>query len=92
MILNVVPLNCIMLETIELKDRIEKALDTVRPYLQADGGDVELVSVEDDMVVKLRLLGACKSCDISHMTMRAGIENTLKSAIPEIKSVEAIDN
>ena len=81
-----------MLETIELKDRIEKALDTVRPYLQADGGDVELVSVEDDMVVKLRLLGACKSCDISHMTMRAGIENTLKSAIPEIKSVEAIDN
>ena len=81
-----------MLETIELKDKIEKALDTVRPYLQADGGDVELVSVEDDMVVKLRLLGACKSCDISHMTMRAGIENTLKSAIPEIKSVEAIDN
>jgi Fe-S cluster biogenesis protein NfuA len=81
-----------MLETIDLKDRIEKALDTVRPYLQADGGDVELVSVEEDMVVKLRLLGACKTCDISHMTMRAGIENTLKSAIPEIKSVEAIDN
>ncbi|MBP7512712.1 MAG: NifU family protein [Bacteroidia bacterium] len=81
-----------MLETIELKDRIEKALDTVRPYLQADGGDVELVAVEDDMVVKLRLLGACRSCDISHMTMKAGIENTLKSAIPEIKSVEAIDN
>lgn len=81
-----------MTETIDLKDRIEKALDTVRPYLHADGGDVELVSVDDDMVVKLRLLGACKSCDISHMTMRAGIENTLKSAIPEIKSVEAIDN
>lgn len=81
-----------MTETIDLKDRIEKALDTVRPYLQADGGDVELVSVEEDMVVKLRLLGACKTCDISHMTMRAGIENTLKSAIPEIKSVEAIDN
>lgn len=81
-----------MLETIDLKDRIEKALDSVRPYLQADGGDVELVSVEEDMVVRLRLLGACKTCDISHMTMRAGIENTLKSAIPEIKSVEAIDD
>jgi Fe-S cluster biogenesis protein NfuA len=81
-----------MLETIDLKERIEKALDTVRPYLQADGGNVELVSVDEDMVVKLRLLGACKTCDISHMTMRAGIENTLKSAIPEIKSVEAIDN
>ncbi len=73
----------------ELKEKIEKTLDTVRPYLHADGGDVELVSVED-MVVKLRMLGACRSCDISHMTMKAGIENTLMNAIPEIKGVEAV--
>lgn len=78
-------------ESLTLIERIEKALDTVRPYLKADGGNVELVSVEPDMVVKLRMLGACKSCEISHMTMKAGIENTLISAIPEIKSVEAVD-
>ncbi len=76
----------------ELKEKIEIALNSMRPFLQADGGDVELVNVTDEMEVQLRLLGNCSSCEMSHMTMRAGIENGLKSAIPQIKNVIAIPN
>lgn len=76
------------METIE--NRIENALDTIRPYLQKDGGDVELVEVVDS-VVNLRLLGACSSCEMSHMTMRAGIEEAIKKAVPEITSVTAVN-
>lgn len=75
----------------ELKEKIEIALNSMRPFLQADGGDVELVNVTDDMEVQLRLLGNCSSCEMSHMTMRAGIENGLKSAIPQIKNVIAVN-
>ncbi|MCC7533462.1 MAG: NifU family protein, partial [Bacteroidia bacterium] len=70
--------------------KIEMALNSMRPFLQADGGDVELIEFTDDMEVKLRLLGNCSSCSMSHMTMKAGIENGLKSAIPEIKNVVAV--
>jgi Fe-S cluster biogenesis protein NfuA len=76
----------------ELKEKIEIALNSMRPFLQADGGDVELVNVTDEMEVQLRLLGNCSSCEMSHMTMRAGIENGLKSAIPQIKNVIAVAN
>lgn len=62
----------------------------MRPFLQADGGDVELVNVTDEMEVQLRLTGNCSSCEISHLTMKAGIENGLKNAIPEITSVVAV--
>lgn len=62
----------------------------MRPFLQADGGDVELVNVTDKMEVQLRLTGNCSSCEISHFTMKAGIENGLKNAIPEITSVVAV--
>lgn len=62
----------------------------MRPFLQADGGDVELVDVTEEMEVQLKLLGNCSSCNMSHMTMRAGIENGLKSAIPQIKRVTAV--
>lgn len=75
----------------ELTEKIEKTLDGIRPYLNADGGDVEFVGIDSDMVVSLRLMGACRSCDISHLTMKAGIENTLKTALPQIKSVVAVD-
>lgn len=74
-----------------LLTRIEATLDTIRPFLQADGGDVELIDVDEDMVVRLKLLGACSSCDISHMTMKAGIEQSIRKAIPEITHVVAVD-
>jgi len=75
----------------ELIQRIEAALDQVRPYMEADGGNVSLVEVTDDMIVKLQLLGACGSCKMSMMTMKAGVEQSIIKAIPEIKGVEAIN-
>ncbi len=72
-------------------EKIEAALNSVRPYLEADGGNVKFVELTDDMVVKLELQGACITCPMSIMTMRAGIEESIKRALPEIKSVEAIN-
>ncbi len=74
----------------ELFQRVDKALDGIRPYLQADGGDVELLEVTADMVVRLKLLGSCENCSMSLMTMKAGIEKTVQKAIPEIIRVEAV--
>ena len=74
----------------ELEQKIEIALNSMRPFLQADGGDVELVDITDEMEVQLRLLGNCSSCSMSSMTMKAVIENGLKSAIPQITRVTAI--
>jgi len=71
--------------------QVEEALEQIRPYLQADGGNVSLIEITDDNVVKLELLGACKSCSMSMMTLKAGIEETVKRAVPEIKSVEAVN-
>jgi Fe-S cluster biogenesis protein NfuA len=76
----------------ELKSKVEEALESIRPYLQADGGNVQLIELTDDLTVKLELLGACKSCSMSTMTMKAGIEETIKRSVPEIKSVVAINN
>ncbi len=73
-----------------MREKVEIALNSMRPFLQADGGDVELVDITDDMEVQLRLTGNCSSCNISHITMKAGIENGIKSAIPEIKRVIAV--
>lgn len=75
----------------ELIERIETALDQIRPYLEADGGNVALHEITNDMVVKLKLLGACGSCPMSIMTLKAGVEQALKRAVPEINSVEAIN-
>jgi Fe-S cluster biogenesis protein NfuA len=75
----------------ELVQKIEIALNSMRPFLQADGGDVELVDITTEMEVQLRLKGNCSSCEMSHMTMKAGIENGLKSALPEIKAVVAVN-
>ncbi|MDB4655737.1 NifU family protein [Flavobacteriales bacterium] len=75
----------------ELKIRVEDALQTMRPFLEADGGDMELVDITDDMVVKVRLLGSCKTCGMSDMTMKAGVEEAVKRSVPEIVAVEAVN-
>jgi Fe-S cluster biogenesis protein NfuA len=72
-----------------MKEKVEKALDKIRPALMADGGGVELVEVKDG-VVKVRLTGACGGCPMSQMTLKMGIERSLKSEIPEIKEVVAV--
>ena len=68
-------------------DKIEEALTTIRPYLESDGGDINLVEVTDDMVVKVKLIGACSSCNVSMMTLKNGVEVAIKSAVPEVKEV-----
>jgi Fe-S cluster biogenesis protein NfuA len=75
----------------EMRDQIEEALDTIRPYLMADGGSVRLLNVTSDNVVELELLGACGSCPMSTMTLRAGIEQALKRSVPNVKRVEAVN-
>lgn len=70
-----------------MKDRIEKALEKIRPALQADGGNVELVDVSPDGVVKVKLTGACGGCPMSQMTLKMGVERTLKQEVPEVKEV-----
>ncbi len=72
-----------------MREKVEKALDKIRPALIADGGNVELVDVEDG-VVKVRLTGACGGCPMSQMTLKMGIERVLKQEIPEIKGVESV--
>ena len=71
--------------------QIEEALDTIRPYLMADGGSVRLLGVTPDNVVELELLGACGSCPMSTMTLRAGIEQALKRSVPQVSRVEAVN-
>ncbi|MBW2251910.1 MAG: NifU family protein [Deltaproteobacteria bacterium] len=72
-----------------MKEKIKKALADIRPSLQADGGDVELVDVENG-IVKVRLTGACGGCPMSQMTLKQGIETYIKKEVPEILSVEAV--
>ncbi len=74
-----------------IKDKVQEALEKVRPYLQADGGDVELVDVSDEGEVSVRLTGACGGCPMSQMTLQMGIERTLKEKIPEVKKVVAVN-
>lgn len=74
----------------ELKERVEEVLGQVRPALQAHGGDVELVEVNDEGIVKVKLQGACRGCPMSQLTMTMGIEAALKEEIPEVAAVEAV--
>ena len=76
----------------QLLSRINKALETVRPYLQADGGDIVLVDVTDDMIVKVKLTGACYGCPFSVQTLKSGVEQALVKEIPEIKEVQAVED
>ncbi len=73
-----------------MREEVEKALAKVRPALQADGGDVELVDVRDG-IVSVKLTGACGGCPMSQMTLKAGIERAIKEAVPGIKGVESVD-
>lgn len=75
----------------ELLQRVEASLDTMRPYLNDDGGNVEVVEITDDMVVMVKLVGACSTCPQSFMTMKAGIEEAVKRSVPEIKGVVAVN-
>ncbi len=70
--------------------KVEEALDTIRPYLEADGGNVEVIEITEDKTLRIELMGACKTCSMSHMTMRSGIEETIKRAVPEIKNIVSV--
>ncbi|MCL1971409.1 MAG: NifU family protein [Endomicrobia bacterium] len=74
----------------DLKERVEQALGTIRPHLQADGGNVELIDVSEDGTVFVKLTGACGSCPMAAMTLQYGVTNAIKQAVPEIKEVKAV--
>jgi Fe-S cluster biogenesis protein NfuA len=74
----------------EVKTRVNLVLEHIRPYLQKDGGDVELVSVSEEGIVEVRLLGACSSCAMRPMTLRAGIERAIMHEVPEVKRIESV--
>lgn len=77
--------------TEEIKSNVEKALNEIRPFLNSDGGDISLVEILDNKHVKVRLEGACNSCNLSVSTMKAGVETTIKKYAPQIETVENID-
>ena len=71
----------------ELKSSVEKALEEIRPFLQSDGGDISLISIDDDKSVKVRLLGNCVGCTVNQMTLKSGVEMTIKKHAPQIEEV-----
>lgn len=80
----------ISIGAVELSARIEAAIEKIRPFLEADGGDIELVEVTDGNVARVRLLGACSNCSMSLMTLKAGVEETIRKEVPEIVAVIAV--
>lgn len=75
----------------ELKIKVEAAINDIRPFLVADGGDIELVDIKEGKIARVKLLGACSSCSMSPMTLRAGVEESIRKAVPEIIAVEAVN-
>ena len=75
----------------EIRERVEQALESIRPYLETDGGNVSIEEITTENVVKIKLLGSCASCAMSIMTFKAGLEQAIKKAVPEITGVEAIN-
>jgi Fe-S cluster biogenesis protein NfuA len=75
----------------QLVERVENALNNIRPFLQSDGGDIELVEITEDLTAKVKLKGNCEGCKMSASTMSAGVESTIKNFVPEIKAVEAVN-
>jgi Fe-S cluster biogenesis protein NfuA len=75
----------------EITRKIEASLDSIRPYLKADGGNVKITEITDDNVVKLEFVGACGNCSMSTMTFKAGVEAAIKRDVPEVKSIEVIN-
>lgn len=80
-----------MTESNNIRERVLKALDRVRPYLQSDGGDISLVEITGDYTVKVKLQGACQGCPFSMQTLKAGVEQALLKEVPEIKGVVSVD-
>ena len=83
-----------MVSTVEkeaLKAKVEGALESMRPYLRSDGGDVRLHDITDELVVQLELMGSCETCEMSTMTMKAGLEQAIKRVAPEVREVKAIN-
>jgi len=74
-----------------MKEKVLKALESIRPYLQADNGDVELVEITKENIVKVRLTGDCENCPMSTLTLRAGIERALMNNVPDIRRIEAVN-
>jgi len=79
------------LNKVEISGKVNEAIEQLRPFLHADGGDMELVEITDDAVARVRLLGACSDCSMSVMTLKAGLEEAVKIMAPEILSIEAVD-
>jgi Fe-S cluster biogenesis protein NfuA len=75
----------------ELRENVEKALEEIRPFLQSDGGDISLISIDNDTSVKVRLEGACVGCTVNQMTLKSGVEMTIKKYAPQIQEVINID-
>ena len=73
-----------------MKEQVEEALNEIRPQLQADGGDIELVEVTEDGIVNVRLVGACAGCPGAQMTLQLGVERVVKARVPDVKAVEAV--
>lgn len=74
----------------ELKTKVEEALDEIRPFLQSDGGDISLISIEEGKMVKVQLEGACVGCSVNQMTLKSGVEMTIKKHAPQIETVVSI--
>lgn len=75
----------------ELRLNVEKALEEIRPFLQSDGGDISLIAIEDDKLVKVQLQGACVGCSVNQMTLKSGVEMTIKKYAPQIEKVINIE-
>ena len=75
----------------DLTRRIEESLNSIRPYLEADGGNVQILEITKDNVLRLEFVGNCSSCAMSHMTFKAGVEDAIKRAVPEIKQIEVVN-
>jgi Fe-S cluster biogenesis protein NfuA len=80
-----------IMNTDALISRVEKALDTIRPYMETDGGNIQLIEITSNFVAKVKLVGNCGSCPMSSMTMKAGVEEAIKKEVPEILAVESIN-
>jgi Fe-S cluster biogenesis protein NfuA len=80
-----------MAVSVSIKERVSMALNKIRPYLQSDGGDIDLIDISDDLIVKVKLQGACYGCPYSRQTLKAGVEQALLNEVPEIKSVISVD-
>ena len=76
----------------QIKEKVEEALNEIRPFLQSDGGDISLISIEDNKLVKVQLEGACTNCSVNQMTLKSGIEMTIKKFAPQIEKVVSVEN